>query len=271
MARVAAPEAPRADVASLVDESHGNFCLFEDGRLVHPFDATAPSALTAFVHDSFRSLVLNAHFSCVGARAAVHQNAYRFGLYNELGSEASSAALALDLTRFNGDAMLRDKSLSAFVASFLGPVPSSEVEFEALLWSALRQLEQVDQAPWTPARAADPASPEFGFSFGGVGLFVVGLHAGSSRVARRFAFPTLVFNPHEQFDRLRQHGKYARFRDVIRARDADLQGTINPMIADFGEVSEARQYSGRAVDAEWRCPFSHRNGEGRRRGTGSDD
>jgi FPC/CPF motif-containing protein YcgG len=44
-------------------------------------------------------------------------------------------------------------------------------------------------------------------------------------------------------------------RDVIRDRDEHLQGNINPMVSDHGYGSEARQYSGRAVDDSWHAPF----------------
>jgi hypothetical protein len=37
-----------------------------------------------------------------------------------------------------------------------------------------------------------------------------------------------------------------------------LQGSLNPNLADFGEQSEARQYSGRATEADWVCPFHRR-------------
>jgi uncharacterized protein len=68
-----------------------------------------------------------------------------------------------------------------------------------------------------------------------------------------------VFNPHAQFDRLRQQGHYTRLRDHIRERDAALQGTANPNVSDFGEASEARQYSGRDTTGDqWRCPFQRR-------------
>jgi FPC/CPF motif-containing protein YcgG len=258
-----AADVPREESPEqLVNEANGNFCRFVDGELRRPFDAEPPDTLTTFVHDSFRALVLNPHFSCVGARSAVTQNAYGFGLYNEMGSESSSVALAGDLKRFIEDAALREHPFTAFVASFIGPVPATEEEFEAVLWSTLQQLSDVDHHEWSPARGDDPESPTFGFSFGGEGFFVVGLHAGSSRIARRFAFPTLVFNPHEQFDRLRSAGKFARFRDVVRARDIELQGALNPMLRDFGEGSEARQYSGRAVGSEWRCPFAHHAARG---------
>ena len=34
-----------------------------------------------------------------------------------------------------------------------------------------------------------------------------------------------------------------------------LSGSINPMLARHGESSEARQYSGRVVDEDWKCPL----------------
>ena len=43
-----------------------------------------------------------------------------------------------------------------------------------------------------------------------------------------------------------------------RARDGQLQGTVNPVLAAFGQASEARQYSGRKVDSRWRCPFHNK-------------
>ena len=42
---------------------------------------------------------------------------------------------------------------------------------------------------------------------------------------------------------------------ATRARDLALQGSINPNLADFGTAPETRQYSGRKVEAGWKCPF----------------
>ena len=213
------------------------------------------SALTQLVHDGFRALALSEHFACVGGRAAVRQETYKFGLYEHMATTASTAALANDLRAFLADDDLRGKPLTAFVASFVAPVPADEDAFEALLWATLQQLHHCDDHPWASGGQSDPDDPAFSFSFAGTGFFVVGLHANSSRFSRRFAWTTLVFNPHEQFDRLRSEGRYRRFRDVIRTRDVALQGTVNPMLQDFGERSEARQYSGRAVGDDWKCPF----------------
>lgn len=245
------------------NESSGNFCRFEDGRLWRPFDSDPPTPLTHFVHDAFRALVLNERFSCVGARSAVNRNAYRFGLYSEMGAATAASGLARDLKRFAQDDELTAEPFSAFVASFVEPVPTQETAFEALLWATLQQLHCLDRQPWCWSGRPDPNSPEFCFSFAGVGYFVVGLHAGSSRLARRFAWPTLVFNPHDQFNRLRTHGSFRQFQRVIRRRDVALQGTVNPMLSDFGETSEARQYSGRAVGDGWQCPFAASDGGSR--------
>jgi FPC/CPF motif-containing protein YcgG len=146
---------------------------------------------------------------------------------------------------------------ATFVAIFESPRETDELQFENLFWQQLRRLHEYDAAhfDWDPNVRSDPADPHFSFSFGGQALYVIGLHANSSREARRFPWPALVFNPHEQFERLRADGKWKRMQETIRARDLELQGSINPMLSDFGVDSEARQYSGRAVEENWRAPF----------------
>ena len=181
----------------------------------------------------------------------MRQGNYRFGLYDALGSVPACAGLARDLFAFvraDADAAT-PREFRTFVASFDGPLPPDEATFEHLLWTTLQRLHDLDVVhhEWAPRTKADAADPEFAFSFAGTAFFVVGLHAASSRMARRFAWPTLVFNPHGQFDRLRETGRYPRFQQVIRTAERSLQGDINPMLADFGSRSEASQYSGRQV------------------------
>ena len=73
-----------------------------------------------------------------------------------------------------------------------------------------------------------------------------------------FAWPTLVFNAHTQFEQLRERGKYKSIQATIRAREYALQGSYNALLSDFGEQSEARQYAGRPVGQDWHCPFHSR-------------
>ena len=92
-------------------------------------------------------------------------------------------------------------------------------------------------------------------SFAGEAFFVVGLHPQASRPARRFETPALVFNLHDQFQVLREQQRYEKLRSAILTRDEQLAGSVNPMLARHGELSEARQYSGRIVGTDWKCPF----------------
>ena len=93
----------------------------------------------------------------------------------------------------------------------------------------------------TPATSTSPSAPAVRRTSSS------GCTPRASRDARRTPTPTLVFNLHEQFEALRASGRFPRMRDKIRERDDQLQGSINPMVADHGETSEARQYSGRQV------------------------
>lgn len=210
------------------------------------------------VDEAFRAFVGHARFPCLAAKGAVRRRNHELGVYGALASASASDALAADLAVFARQAPPGGDRFTAFVAVFTGRAPASERAFERRLWAQLQRLHERDDpaAGWDPAVSADPDDAHFSFSFGGRAFFVVGLHPHSSRLARRFRWPALVFNPHALFERLRREGRYERFRAEIRERDIALQGSPNPNLADFGERSEARQYSGRDTTAvEWRCPF----------------
>ena len=134
------------------------------------------------------------------------------------------------------------------------------MRFEALLWSQLQQLHDRDISvhAYSPLVSADPRSPRYAFSVGGHPFFIVGMHPKASRRTRRFRYPALVFNSHVQFERLKERGLYGRIQQEVRRREIALQGSLNPNLSEFGESSEARQYSGRAAEDDWRCPFTPR-------------
>lgn len=203
---------------------------------------------------ALRQFILRPEFPCLGAKAAFNSESHTLHVFEELGSAHSTIELTESLRVFS-ESTQRAAEYATFIAIFERPRETDEKEFENLLWKQLRLLREQDSAEHDPAVSGDPADPHFSFSFGGQALYVIGLHAHSSREARRFPWPTLVFNPHEQFERLRADGKWKHMQETIRQRDRDLQGTNNPMLSDFGERSEARQYSGRAVDEDWRAPF----------------
>jgi FPC/CPF motif-containing protein YcgG len=228
----------------------------------------AGSEFSEMVQAQFNAFVADPAFPCLGAKAALNAGSYQLRSYARLADPATSAKLYLDLTAFTGWELARAHEYASFIAVFQGPLGLGEMAFERLLWSQLHQLHALDQESWDPLVSSDPASPRFSFSLAGQALYVVGLHDGSSRLARRFRWLALVFNPHEQFEKLRADGKWKRMQKIIRDRDRALQGSVNPMLNDFGETSEARQYSGRAVEENWQpplpagdrksgCPFAH--------------
>jgi len=217
---------------------------------------------------AFTAFVADPAFPCLGAKAALNSDSQILRVYQELGAQQSATELARDLEAFICSDVQRTSDFASFVAMFREPRGLAEKEFEKLLWSGLQQLHQIDAVRhvWNAKVSSDTADPCFAFSFASEPLYVVGLHGGSSRRARSFPWPTLVFNPHEQFERLRQDGKWTKMQQAIRRREIALQGSINPMLSDFGQESEARQYSGRAVEADWKPPFKVSGRTSRKRG-----
>jgi len=222
----------------------------------------------------FASIVSDAGYPCVGARAAQHAGSYIVGAYERLGDLSSARELHLDLAAFINNRTFSEHDYATFIAVFASPPVSDERDFEQSLWRELQELHTLDTGKfeWDQKVSADPTHSEFSFSVCGQAFYIVGMHPAASRIARRFPWPALVFNPHAQFERLRNNGQWQRMQKTIRQRELAMQGSINPMLSDFGSESEARQYSGRAVAADWtpsfevhndaatkgRCPFTGR-------------
>jgi FPC/CPF motif-containing protein YcgG len=138
---------------------------------------------------------------------------------------------------------------------------SCEQQFETYMWNFLQKLHDIDRLKydWDSAVSSDPHSVGFSFSLMSEAFYIIGMHPKSSRKARIANKPTLIFNLHSQFEKLRELGAYQNLKDKVRARDVSYSGSINPMLDDFGASSEATQYSGRYFDKKkWKCPFQPR-------------
>lgn len=207
-------------------------------------------------YEDFRAHISGDDFSCVGAKAALNGSIFRIGFYNEMNAPETNAALARDLRVFAAEQNNSSSNFASFAAIFAAPVIENEKAWENTLWAQLGNLHEHDSGSvWDSTVSSDPEDVNFSFSFAGTSFFIVGLHPQSSRLARRFSRATMVFNPHAQFDRLRELEQYERIQKTIRTRELKLQGSLNPNLSDFGTQSEARQYSGRAVEENWKCPF----------------
>jgi uncharacterized protein len=230
----------------------------EDGMAAWPTRVAATAR-------AFEAFVGAKGFPCLGAKASLAKHMLHEVCAHDLASARDDERISAALQRFAA----RHDERSLFVSMVvLFPCSArlSEREFEAALWQRLRAIHAIDRRSyrWDDSVSDDPASANFSMSIGGKAFYVVGLHPAASRRARRFRCPALVFNLHSQFERLRADGRYEKLRQAIIRRDIAYDGTANPMLAVHGASPEARQYSGRQVDADWVCPF-HAMGRGQRR------
>lgn len=212
----------------------------------------------------FDTIIRSRAFPCVGAKAALAQGQIDSAVYGDIDRAFSDLAMRQDLQAFVEKLDVESPVVQSFAAIFTGPGTLSEREFEKALWNRLQCLHNLDAVTgqlWDPSASRDPTSPHFAVSLCGAAFFVIGLHPNASRPARRFPFPALIFNSHAQFEKLRSDGRFESMKAIIRRNELQTSGSINPMLNDFGEASEARQYSGRAVDAGWSCPFESQKSE----------
>jgi FPC/CPF motif-containing protein YcgG len=207
------------------------------------------------MESQFEDFILENNHPCVMAQSVFTQKQVDFHVYEELGTKTAANYILKDIKEYLGKYDFSSNDFFTFIAAFRNSETFSEKEFEKLMWQQLQYIHEADEADWDPEVNPDPQSKNFSFSIAGQAFYMVGMHPGSSRMARQSPFPVMVFNLHWQFEKLREMGAYDNVRNKIRERDFELQGSNNPMLEDFGEQSEARQYSGRAVEEAWKCPF----------------
>ncbi|WP_170144820.1 guanitoxin biosynthesis heme-dependent pre-guanitoxin N-hydroxylase GntA [Litorimonas taeanensis] len=210
------------------------------------------------IEQEFFDFIKEASFPCVGAKSALAQRAIKTLEMSEFSDTSEDLALYLALINFGESLDLDSPIIQSFAAIFSETNTGDEVEFEKMLWARLRALHRIDTfmgVEWSEDAEPDPHSPKFSMSIGKTSFFIIGLHPNASRPARRFKYPTFIFNSTAQFEKLRQDGRFAKMQEIIRIRDKALAGDLNPMLNDFGEKSEARQYSGRKVPENWEAPF----------------
>lgn len=192
---------------------------------------------------------------CVMAQTVFTMDKVELHVYENFGSKNTAQKILKDIKEYLSKYNFESNDFYTFVATFPGRKDYTEKQFEDLLWKQLQFIHEVDEKPWDPTVSNDPEDKKFSFSILGKSFYMVGLHPNSSRKARQSPVPAIAFNLHWQFEKLRQMGAYQNVKNKIRERDRELQGDNNPMLEDFGEKSEARQYSGRKVGEEWKCPF----------------
>lgn len=207
--------------------------------------------------EEFRDFVGQGEFPCVAARAAVTKNQVECFVSGHMACPASDQQILKFIYEFVDTYRYSDQCFRSAAIIFKEPTDINESMFDMLLWERLAALKKLDEQRYAHDSRVDsnPASKNYSFSLKEEAFFVVGLNPGSSRRARQFKYPALVFNPHQQFEILRQRNQYTKLQNVVRKRDLAFSGSINPMLSDFGQASEVYQYSGVKHNEEWVCPF----------------
>lgn len=210
------------------------------------------------LEQSLHAHIADRDFPCVGAKSAMNSGMLEIVPALSITSAWDDVAIHQALLEWSRRYARNGEGLRSLAVVFSGPDDLDEPAFEAALWERIQSLSDKDEwrgQSYDETVSSDPSDPHFSLSFGGQAYFVVGMHPKASRAARRSQYPTMVFNLHDQFENLRREQRYEKLRSAILARDVKLDGSINPMLARHGDVSEARQYSGRAVNDDWQCPF----------------
>jgi FPC/CPF motif-containing protein YcgG len=207
--------------------------------------------------EEYKTFIENKKFPCIAAKAALSKQHVNCFVSGNMACPKDDADILQFLYKFVEVYRNSKEFYHTATIIFSGPKINDEEMFDALLWQRLQALEILDAENYLydDRVQSDPSSEKFSFSIKEEAFYIIGLHPASSRPSRRFTYPALVFNPHAQFEALRETTKYEVMKNVVRKRDIALSGSVNPMVKDFGESSEVYQYSGRKYDDSWECPL----------------
>lgn len=210
------------------------------------------------IESEYREFIIENQHPCIMANTVFSLNNYSLKVYDDINSTEIIEPILADIDNYIKNYDFNSKQFESLIFSFPQSNFNSELDFEKSLWAFLQRLHNHDNKDWDSNVSKDPNDPDFSFSVKGKAFYIIGMFPESSRIARQSPYCTVVFNLHWQFEKLREMGKYTMVRDRIRMRDKELQGFINPVLKDFGTDSETKQYSGREVESNWKCPF-HNN------------
>jgi FPC/CPF motif-containing protein YcgG len=201
-------------------------------------------------------------FPCIGAKATLARQQIKCMVAANMACPKDDHSILKFLYSFVDEFRSSKHFYHSAAIIFRAPEVMNERLFDKLLWQRLQALTDLDVKNYSYDKRVEdnPFSAKFSFSLKEEAFYIIGLHAKSSRQARQFRYPALVFNPHIQFEQLRKANKYEKMKNVVRKRDIALSGSVNPMLEDFGNSSEVYQYSGLQYDATWQCPLKINHG-----------
>ncbi|GGB74776.1 hypothetical protein GCM10007424_13420 [Flavobacterium suaedae] len=207
--------------------------------------------------NQFTSFIESKTFPCVAAKAAFTKKQLKVIVAEHMACPKDDRSILEAIYNFIKDYRQSEKLFHSIAVIFPYTEIENEIMYDQLFWKRLQALADLDAEKFEYDYRVDsePDSENFSFSLGNEAFFVIGLHPKSSRKARQFKYPAIVFNPHAQFEQLRENKQYVKMKNIVRKKDIAYSGDINPMLEDFGESSEVYQYTGRQYSESWKCPF----------------
>ena len=211
-----------------------------------------------FIVNEYIAYLKNKDFPCVAARASLDKNKIRIMVAGNIACSKDDLTTLKFIYDFVDDYRTSSNAFNSIAIIFKGPQICTEEVFDNFMWQRLQALSIMDAKRYGYDKRvdSDPNAANFSFSLKEEAFFIIGLHKASSRAARQFTYPTLVFNPHAQFELMKEREQYIKMQKIIRKRDLSYSGSVNPMLQDFGNASEVYQYSGRKYDQQWQCPLN---------------
>lgn len=212
--------------------------------------------------EQYKSFIYRQEYPCIAAKEAVRKQRVKVFVAGHMACPKDDRAILDFMYNFVDEYRSSEDFFHSAAVIFEGPteIPSEEM-FEAMLFQRLQSLADIGAKEYAYDKrvSSDPTSRDFSFSIKEEAFYIIGLHPKSSRAARRFDYPTMVFNPHQQFETLRATHRYEKMKNIVRKLDTAFSGSVNPMLQDFGSSPEVFQYSGRKVDQSWQCPLKINN------------
>jgi FPC/CPF motif-containing protein YcgG len=205
--------------------------------------------------------LLRPNYPCIAAVSSFLKGDFLLREYKNFGAGECAASFAEDLLHFKSEQKRLNSDYYSFWAAFPDSTTTSESQFEELLWNELSALHHYEYnkngtlPKADPKFSSRPSDKNFCFSLGGSAFFVVGMHPLSSRKARDFPYPVLVFNLYDQFQKLISLGTFDSMVQVNRKREMLFEGSLNPMVIKYAQDYETIQFSGKYNHDEWKCPF----------------
>lgn len=236
------------------DKTNPNPCKRKLKNLITGQDALA---IDQHLHNSLRGMCMHSHYPCPGAQMVFLNSDERIAVFEGL-TDNNIYQVCFSLSCYILEYLSGDTGNDlTFILMFKELRRWTKGSFRKHFWKFLKNISQLQDKYYPYAKGYSPVLKDknFSFSFGEVANYIAAFFADSPRVTRRFAYTALIFNPHDQFNKLKESGKFVSFQKSVDIKDHRLQGSNNESLTDFGEQSEWPQYD--SIDGSSGCPINN--------------